>query len=74
MLRLHKIKQFFLLVPSREIVMGLEGSFMGFDYGRWNFWTFHNFLQGLFCWKDACQQRTVQNIMGSRGWKKSKDC
>ncbi len=34
----------------------------------------HNFLLGLFCWEDACQQHTVQNIMGSRGWKKSKDC
>jgi hypothetical protein len=32
-----------------------------------------------FCWvcfaaEDACQQHTEQNIMGSRGLKKSKDC
>ncbi len=48
--------------------------FMRLDYGRWNFWTFLNFLLGLFCSGDACQQHTVQNIMGSRGWKKTKDC
>ncbi len=27
------------------------------------FWTYHNFLLGLFCWEDACQQYTVQLIM-----------
>jgi hypothetical protein len=31
-------------------------------------------LLGLFCWEDACQQHTAQYIMGSRGFKKSKDC
>ncbi len=44
--------------------MGSEGVFMGSDYGIWHFWTFHNVLLGLFCWKDACQQHTVQNTMG----------
>jgi hypothetical protein len=38
------------------------------------FWTFPDFLLGLFCWEDACQEHTVQLITGSRGWKKSKDC
>jgi hypothetical protein len=28
-----------------------------------NFWKFHNFLLSLFCWEDACQQHTVQNII-----------
>jgi hypothetical protein len=28
---------------------------------------FTNFFLGLFCWEDACQQHTVQYIMGSRG-------
>jgi hypothetical protein len=32
------------------------------------------FLLGLFCWEDACQQHTVQDIMGSRGRKNSEDC
>ncbi len=31
------------------------------------FLTFHNFLLGSFFWEDACQQHTVQLIMGSRG-------
>jgi hypothetical protein len=35
MLHLRKIQLFFfLLEPSREIVMGSEGGFMGLDYGR----------------------------------------
>ncbi len=54
---------------SRETIMGLEGVFMGSDYGRWSFRTFRNFLLGSLYWEDACQQHTVQNIMGSRGSK-----
>ncbi len=53
---------------SREKIMSSdEGVFMGLDYGRWNFWKFQSFLMVLFCGEDACQQHTVQNIMGSRG-------
>ncbi len=63
---------YFLLEPSREIVMGSE-------LWRWVLWVWimedevseHS---TNFCWKDACQLHTAQNIMGSRGWKKSKDC
>ncbi len=49
---------------SREKIMGSEGIFMGDEISE------HSIT---FCWEDACQQHTVQNIMGSRGWKKSKD-
>ncbi len=39
-----------------------EGVFMGSDYEDEVSEHSNN-----FCWEDACQQQTVQNIMGSRG-------
>ncbi len=60
----------YLLEPSREIVMGLEGVFMGSQIMEDEIFE-HSIT---FCWEVACQQHTVHNIMGSRGGKKRKDC
>jgi hypothetical protein len=48
---------------------------MGLEWGLLWVWimedeiTEHStkFLLCLFCWEDACQQHTVQYILGSRG-------
>jgi hypothetical protein len=37
----------FLMESSREKLWVRRRVFMGSDYGRWNFWTFHNFFAGF---------------------------
>ncbi len=34
---------------------------------------YYTLFMGSFWWEDTCQQHSVQYIMGSNGWKKSKD-
>ncbi len=38
MLHPHKNLNFFM-GSQREKIMGSEGGYYGFDYGRWSFWT-----------------------------------